>query len=75
MEHTCVEKKGKLIIPAFSVGKTQEVLYTLNELSNAGELPRIPVFVDSPWPSTPPRWCATTRALPQGGAGETAGGP
>ena len=48
VEHTCVEKKGKLIIPAFSVGKTQEVLYTLNELSNAGELPRIPVFVDSP---------------------------
>lgn len=48
VHHTCVEKKGKLIIPAFSVGKTQEVLYTLNELSNAGRLPRIPVYVDSP---------------------------
>ncbi|MCB0791731.1 MAG: MBL fold metallo-hydrolase [Flavobacteriales bacterium] len=46
--HTCVEKKGKLIIPAFSVGRTQEVLYVLNRLSNAGALPRIPVFVDSP---------------------------
>ena len=46
--HTCVEKKGKLIIPAFSVGKTQEVLYTLNALSNDGLLPRIPVYVDSP---------------------------
>lgn len=44
----CVERKGKLIIPAFSIGKTQEILYTLNSLSNAGRLPRIPVHVDSP---------------------------
>jgi metallo-beta-lactamase family protein len=44
----CVEQKGRLIIPAFSIGKTQEILYTLNSLSNAGRLPRIPVFVDSP---------------------------
>jgi metallo-beta-lactamase family protein len=44
----CVERKGKLIIPAFSIGKTQEILYTLNRLSNAGRLPRIPVHVDSP---------------------------
>ncbi|MGF7230109.1 MBL fold metallo-hydrolase RNA specificity domain-containing protein [Arachidicoccus sp.] len=45
---TCVEKKGKLIIPAFSVGRTQELLYFLNELSNDGRLPKIPVYVDSP---------------------------
>lgn len=44
----CVERQGRLIIPAFSIGKTQEILYTLNALSNAGRLPRIPVFVDSP---------------------------
>ncbi len=44
----CVERRGKLIIPAFSIGKTQEILYTLNSLSNAGRLPRLPVFVDSP---------------------------
>lgn len=44
----CAERKGKLIIPAFSIGKTQEILHTLNSLSNAGRLPRIPVFVDSP---------------------------
>ncbi len=44
----CVERKGKLFVPAFSIGKTQELLYTLNALSNAGNLPRIPVFVDSP---------------------------
>jgi metallo-beta-lactamase family protein len=44
----CVKRRGRLIIPAFSIGKTQEILYTLNALSNAGRLPRIPVFVDSP---------------------------
>lgn len=48
VKETCVERQGRLIIPAFSVGKTQELLYTLNTLSNAGNLPRIPVFVDSP---------------------------
>lgn len=46
--HTCVEKKGKLIIPAFSVGRTQEVVYILDQLSDTGRLPHIPVFVDSP---------------------------
>ena len=44
----CVTNGGKLIIPAFSIGKTQDILHTLNGLSNAGRLPRIPVFVDSP---------------------------
>ncbi|MBX2974082.1 MAG: MBL fold metallo-hydrolase [Flavobacteriales bacterium] len=44
----CVKGRGKLLIPAFSIGKTQELLYTLNSLSNEGRLPRIPVFVDSP---------------------------
>lgn len=48
VQHVCVESGGKLLIPAFSIGKTQELLYTLNALSNAGRLPRIPVFVDSP---------------------------
>lgn len=48
VEEVCVERKGRLVIPAFSIGKTQEILYTLNSLSNAGRLPRIPVFVDSP---------------------------
>ncbi len=48
VHHTCVEKKGKLIIPAFSVGRTQEVVYALNQLHHAGRLPKIPVYVDSP---------------------------
>lgn len=45
---TCIEKKGKLIIPAFSVGRTQELLYSLNQLELENRLPHIPFFVDSP---------------------------
>ncbi|HRH58993.1 MAG TPA: MBL fold metallo-hydrolase [Chitinophagaceae bacterium] len=45
---TCVQKKGKLIIPSFSVGRTQELLYFLNEMSNENSLPHVPVYVDSP---------------------------
>ncbi len=48
IHHTCLEKKGKLIIPAFSVGRTQELVYMLDQLENAGKLPDIPVYVDSP---------------------------
>ncbi len=39
---------GKVVIPAFALGRTQQVVYFLNELANAGEIPKIPVFVDSP---------------------------
>ncbi len=46
--NTCVSKGGKLIIPAFSVGRTQEIVFALNNFFNAGKLPRIDVFVDSP---------------------------
>ncbi|MBK8144543.1 MAG: MBL fold metallo-hydrolase [Bacteroidetes bacterium] len=45
---TCLENKGKLIIPAFSVGRTQEILYALNELEVEGRLPPLPYYVDSP---------------------------
>jgi metallo-beta-lactamase family protein len=48
LKKTCVEKKGKLIIPSFSVGRTQEVIYSLNNFYNTGKLPRIKIFVDSP---------------------------
>ena len=46
--HTCVEKNGKLIIPAFSVGRTQELLYALNRLEVDGKLPAVACYVDSP---------------------------
>ena len=45
---TCVEKKGKLIIPAFSLGRTQEIVYVLDKLKNKGLLPPIHTYVDSP---------------------------
>lgn len=44
----CVDMPGRLIIPAFSVGRTQSLLYTLKKLSAANKLPRIKVFADSP---------------------------
>ena len=48
INQTCVIKKGKLIIPSFSIGRTQEVIYSLNKFHEAGKLPKIQVFVDSP---------------------------
>jgi metallo-beta-lactamase family protein len=48
IEETCLEKGGKLIIPAFSVGRTQELLYALNSLELKGTLPDVPYYVDSP---------------------------
>jgi metallo-beta-lactamase family protein len=41
-------RSGKIIIPAFSVGRTQEIVYEIQQLHEAGELPDIPIFVDSP---------------------------
>lgn len=48
VNETCVVKKGKLIIPAFSLGRTQEIVHALDRLETAGRLPRINVYVDSP---------------------------
>ncbi|MGZ5220139.1 MAG: MBL fold metallo-hydrolase RNA specificity domain-containing protein [Chitinophagaceae bacterium] len=44
----CLEKKGKLIMPAFSVGRTQEILFALNQLENENRLPKLDYFLDSP---------------------------
>lgn len=41
-------RRGKLIIPAFAVGRTQDIVYALHELINAREIPVIDVFIDSP---------------------------
>ncbi len=48
IKETCLKNKGKLIIPAFSVGRTQEIVYMLDQFESAGILPRLPVYVDSP---------------------------
>ncbi len=41
-------RRGKVIIPAFSVGRTQEIVYALHRLTLSGQIPRLPIFVDSP---------------------------
>lgn len=43
-----VNRGGKVIIPAFAVGRTQELVFHLNEMMFHGDVPRVPVFVDSP---------------------------
>jgi len=43
-----IAQRGKIVIPAFSVGRTQQIVYVLHELICAGKLPRVPIFVDSP---------------------------
>lgn len=43
-----IQLRGYVLIPSFAIGRTQELLYLLNQLWDAGRLPRIPVFVDSP---------------------------
>lgn len=48
VQQTCVEGGGKLIIPAFAVDRTQELIYALDQLSSEGKLPRLPVYIDSP---------------------------
>ncbi len=48
VHHTCVDKRGKLIIPSFSVGRTQEIVFSLNNFFNQGKLPKVEIFVDSP---------------------------
>ncbi|HLI92542.1 MAG TPA: MBL fold metallo-hydrolase [Puia sp.] len=48
INRTCLQKKGKLIIPAFSVGRTQELLFALNQLEEEHRLPALDYYVDSP---------------------------
>jgi metallo-beta-lactamase family protein len=48
IKKTCVDIPGRLIIPSFSVGRTQALLFTLNKLSVEKRLPPITIFADSP---------------------------
>ena len=43
-----VRRRGKVIIPSFAVGRTQEIVYALNQLDVNGDIPELPVYVDSP---------------------------
>ena len=42
------QRRGKIVIPSFSVGRTQEIVYELHRMFNTGALPPMPIFVDSP---------------------------
>jgi metallo-beta-lactamase family protein len=48
VKEACVERGGKLIIPSFAIGRTQELVYSLNNFFNAGRLPKVQIYVDSP---------------------------
>lgn len=43
-----VKSKGVLMIPAFAMERTQELLFELNELAEHGRIPKVPIFIDSP---------------------------
>ncbi len=45
---TIIERDGVLVIPAFSIGRTQEILYRIRHLEEAGRIPSLPIFLDSP---------------------------
>ncbi|MCJ8209657.1 MBL fold metallo-hydrolase [Mucilaginibacter sp. RS28] len=48
IDKACIKEPGRLIIPAFSIGRTQALVYSLNKIFSKGLLPRVKVFVDSP---------------------------
>jgi len=48
IQKTCVEQKGNVVIPAFSLDRTQELIYALDRMKSEGKIPHIKVFIDSP---------------------------
>jgi metallo-beta-lactamase family protein len=51
IEKACIKEQGRLIIPAFSIGRTQSLVFALNKIFSSGLLPPVKVFVDSPMAS------------------------
>lgn len=51
LEHIIKEafaKKSKIVVPAFALGRTQELIYLLHKMTDEGRIPRIPIYIDSP---------------------------
>jgi len=51
IEKACIKEQGRMIIPAFSIGRTQSLVFALNKIFSSGLLPPVTVFVDSPMAS------------------------
>lgn len=51
IDKACVKEQGRIIIPAFSIGRTQSLVYSLNKIFSSSLLPPVKVFVDSPMAS------------------------
>src|ERR1700749_962454 len=51
IDKACIKESGRLIIPAFSIGRTQSLVFSLNKIFTEGLLPAVKVFVDSPMAS------------------------
>ncbi|HVT88530.1 MAG TPA: MBL fold metallo-hydrolase, partial [Tepidisphaeraceae bacterium] len=45
---SCIARKSRLIVPSFAVGRTQTVLYYMQQFIHSGQIPSIPIYVDSP---------------------------
>ncbi|MFN8446585.1 MAG: MBL fold metallo-hydrolase [Caldilineaceae bacterium] len=64
-------RRGKVIIPAFAVGRTQELVFALNQLDDEGDIPQLPIYIDSPLAVNatsvfrlhPETWNATVRSF------------
>jgi metallo-beta-lactamase family protein len=48
IDKVCIKEQGRLIIPAFSIGRTQSLVFALNKIFSSGLLPPVAIFVDSP---------------------------
>ncbi len=48
IQESCIKSPGRLIIPAFSIGRTQALVFALNQIFSQGLLPPVQIFVDSP---------------------------
>jgi metallo-beta-lactamase family protein len=79
-----IGRGGRLLVPSFAVGRTQELVATLHDLLGRGQLPEVPIFVDSPlarvatevYRRHPECFDAeTSRAFAQGGDGDGWGAP
>ena len=47
----CIDRHSRLIVPSFAIGRTQEFVYELDRLVEAGRIPHLPLFLDSPMAS------------------------